>query len=457
MKRLVLLVLVLSGCHKIKVDPEFSKIKKQTYDRFEEPISIVSEYGERTFDIPDVHALLQRGLSREDAVKIALMNNPSLRAEFENLGIAKSDLAQAGLYTNPSINSVFYFPTREGLPGTAQTNIETTAVFRLSDLWQVPLSKNVSEDLLEIVSLRILNSIVDLIAHTKIAYDECLAAQLRCEMMERLMLAHKELYSEICYRKQYGYTNDFDIHQADVQLAAQEVALLQVQVELQNAFVHLKQLLGITPTDEPLLLVGAFHENVVIPQLSELENRALVIRPEIKIAQVKIQQYKDAVRLERAKNLKTVDLGIGFKQDFDAPIQGWGGYFSFDLPIFDTNYAQVSRARFLYDQAQKELLAAQVRTKEELAIPYQRLQKTQHEIARYTKSILPANQKAVDFAIAYAQTMQMTAVSLYQAQIKLYEDQLELIAHLLDLRKSYARLERVVGEKIDFYDAKETA
>ncbi len=139
----ILLSMYLVGCHKIKVDPEFSKLKKQTHDRLSEPISMASDYGEQIVENPDIEAALMHGLSREEAVRIALMNNPGLRAEFENLGIAKSDLAQAGLYTNPSINSVFYFPTREGLPGTAQTNIEANAVFRLSDLWQVPLSKKI--------------------------------------------------------------------------------------------------------------------------------------------------------------------------------------------------------------------------------------------------------------------------------------------------------------------------
>lgn len=454
MKRLLLFVvmLLLPACFRVKVGQEFSKLKQRTFDRTEEPISMTSSYSEITAEIADIDTALQQGLSREDAVRIALMNNPALRAEFENLGVAKSDLVQAGLYTNPSINSVFRLPTKDRGPGTAQTNIESTASIRLSDLWQVPLTKRVSEDLLEIVSLRILTTIIDLVAETKIAYDTCLAAQLKLKTFEQLLEAQKELHGEIFYRQLYGYTDELDKNNADADLAAREIELLQMQAEQQNAFIHLKQLIGITPTDESILLISTLDEMVQVPALPVLEDFALRARPEIKIAHMRIQQYKDTITLERARIFKTVDLGVSYKQDFDKPFRGWGPYINFELPIFNTNYAEISRAQFLYDQAQKELRAIQLKTKEDLAIPYSLIQKLQQEIIRYQKYVIPADQKAIDFAYTYAQTMQLTAVTAYQSQIKLYEDELLLINHLYTLRKEFSELEKTVGEKIEHFN-----
>lgn len=115
--------------------------------------------------------------------------------------------------------------------------------------------------------------------------------------------------------------------------------------------------MGVTPSSKQIHLVDQLYENLIIPELAELEKYALSNRPEIQIAHMKIQQYKDTISLERAKIFKVVDIGLAYKQDFDKPFRGWGPYIDIQLPIFDTNYAQIARAEFLLKQAEKELLA----------------------------------------------------------------------------------------------------
>src|SRR4051812_29833172 len=48
-----------------------------------------------------VRALLQRELTADQAVQIALINNRNLQATYEELGIAQAELVQAGLLRNP--------------------------------------------------------------------------------------------------------------------------------------------------------------------------------------------------------------------------------------------------------------------------------------------------------------------------------------------------------------------
>lgn len=450
MKRILIISIItlLPSCAKVSIKSEFSELKKRTLDRTEQSISMSSSYSENLTKIPDIHATINLGISREDAIRIALLNNPELRAEFENLGIAKADLVQAGLYTNPSINSVFRFPTRDRGPGTAQTNIETVASLRLSDLWQVPLNEKVSEDLLEIVSLRILTTIISLVAETQIAYDAVLAAQLRLKILEQLLTVQKELNKEVYYRQLYGYTDGLDINNADANLAIRESELIKAHVLQQEVLIHLKKIIGINPSLEPIILTSTLDDTTMLPSLQYLEDFALRTHPEMQIAHMKIRQYQDTIRLERAKIFKRVDLGVSYKKDFDKPFRGWGPYINFDIPIFDTNYAQISRALFLRDQAQKELQALQIRIKKEVIESYTLIQGIQKEIDYYKKSVIPADKKAKEFTYTYAQTMQLTAMTAYQTHIKLYEDELLLVHHQNRLRKEYAELEKTVGEKI---------
>ncbi|MEZ6049423.1 MAG: hypothetical protein R3C11_28350 [Planctomycetaceae bacterium] len=50
---------------------------------------------------------LQDGLTEDEAVAVALWNNQTFLATLSNLGIARGDLVQAGLLTNPQLNLLF--------------------------------------------------------------------------------------------------------------------------------------------------------------------------------------------------------------------------------------------------------------------------------------------------------------------------------------------------------------
>ena len=54
---------------------------------------------------PDVN--LADGLTQEEAVAIALWNSPSFQATLADLGIARADLAEAGLLRNPILSLLF--------------------------------------------------------------------------------------------------------------------------------------------------------------------------------------------------------------------------------------------------------------------------------------------------------------------------------------------------------------
>src|SRR5689334_10490061 len=49
-----------------------------------------------------VRALLQRQLTADGAVQVALLNNRQLQARFEEIGLAQADVIEAGLLSNPS-------------------------------------------------------------------------------------------------------------------------------------------------------------------------------------------------------------------------------------------------------------------------------------------------------------------------------------------------------------------
>src|SRR5687767_11462363 len=70
-----------------------------------------------------VRQLVAQPLSAEAAVQVALLNNPSLQATFEDVGVAQAELVGAGLLSNP----VFDGKARFGEGGSG-TEVELAVV-----------------------------------------------------------------------------------------------------------------------------------------------------------------------------------------------------------------------------------------------------------------------------------------------------------------------------------------
>ncbi|HXF28555.1 MAG TPA: hypothetical protein VN457_01780, partial [Chlamydiales bacterium] len=87
-----------------------------------------------------VDYLRSRNLSVDAAVEIALLNNPTIQAQFEELGIAEADLIEAGLLQNPLFEGFIRFPNRS----TLHTNCEFSVTQNFLDIFLIPLRKKVA-------------------------------------------------------------------------------------------------------------------------------------------------------------------------------------------------------------------------------------------------------------------------------------------------------------------------
>lgn len=448
---ILFLFFLLPGCARVNIESEFSKLQQKTVQRTGFSIGSDQRLPDNRPNNPFLQRDTEEGLSRNEAVSRALQNNPGLHADFQTLGIAKADLVQAGFYTNPMINSVFRFPTADRGPGSAQTNIETVVAFRLSDVWQVPLSKKVAKDLLEIVTMRILSSILDVIAETKVAYDAYVTAQLRWYTTTLLVTATQELKDEMYYRQLYGYTTDHDKDQVDAQLARRMAELQERQVAVDSTSLRLKKLMGIEPSLDALDVNDPLHQSIELPSLAVLEEYAVHNWPELQTARMKVQQYKNSILLEKARVFQRVDIGIGYKQDFDKPFRGIGPYIDMQVPFFDDNSAQIARAEFLMYQAEKEFLQEENRMYEEIRTSYKAVQALNTEIDMYKNTILPSYSHAIDYAYTYASTMQLTIVTGIKTKIQYYKAYEQVLDKQFELSKEVARLERAVGKNLTLF------
>ncbi|SAL02723.1 outer membrane efflux protein [Caballeronia arationis] len=92
---------VLAGCTTFSKDGGFNTLSTTASERPGRDAVLVKTDEDREAVAKRTQELLSKPLGMDDAVQIALLNNPGSQASYGELGISEADLAQAGRLPNP--------------------------------------------------------------------------------------------------------------------------------------------------------------------------------------------------------------------------------------------------------------------------------------------------------------------------------------------------------------------
>ena len=95
---------LLAGCASVNPRPAFEDVQKTVADRSKVQPEWSRTASEGSATEQAVAKLLTAPLTVDAAVQVAFLNNPTLQATFEEIGISQADLAQAARIANPEIS-----------------------------------------------------------------------------------------------------------------------------------------------------------------------------------------------------------------------------------------------------------------------------------------------------------------------------------------------------------------
>lgn len=168
-----------------------------------------------------------------------------------------------------------------------------------------------------------------------------------------------------------GKMSKADLAQLTAQRAQEEYNVLSAQSTLADFKRQLKQLLQITDSDPFEVAVPAATDEMAlgsIPSVSEVYGQAISWRPELKAAQLAINESELSIKIVRAQNLPTLSLGASMgtnttsmsnkewgtqlKTNFDM-----GAGVTLSIPIFDNRSKRtaVNKAMFEKQSSMLEL------------------------------------------------------------------------------------------------------
>ncbi|OAI67745.1 RND transporter, partial [Ralstonia solanacearum] len=164
------LLAALAGCASFSTDGGFGPAQQAARTRLDKDAVWVRSDADRALVQTRTHELLARPLSMEDAVQVALLNNPGLQARYADLGIAEADLVQAGRLPNPG----FTFSRVH-----SANDLQITRLFSLDvlQLLALPFATQVEQRRFAQARLATADDTLRLAAETRRAYVNAVAAQ----------------------------------------------------------------------------------------------------------------------------------------------------------------------------------------------------------------------------------------------------------------------------------------
>ena len=152
----ILPVLIITGCAQVPKEAGFSDVESLVGQRVDYQLRW-NQGTEADQEVENaVEELLKVELTPEAAVQIALLNNPSLQAVYEDLGITQADVVEAGLLENPVLFGQARWPNKS----EASTNYEFGIAQNFLNILMLPARKKLSAIRFEQVKLHVADEVI---------------------------------------------------------------------------------------------------------------------------------------------------------------------------------------------------------------------------------------------------------------------------------------------------------
>ena len=379
---------LLAGCTTFSADGGFGTVKTAARERgVRQDIAWIKNDRDADQARTAVRMLLATPLSADDAVQVALLNNRGLQATYAELGIAESDLVQAGRLTNPG----FKF---ERLHRGDDVSIDRTFLFNILGLLTMPIRTDLEQRRFELTQGRVATEVIQVAADSRRAWVNAVAAQEAVRYMDQVKAA-AEASAELARRMAAaGNFSKLDQAREQVFYAEMTAQLARTQQVALAGRERLTRLMGLWGEDIRYTLPGRLPD---LPksarEIDDLEAQALRQRLDVQVAMKEAENVAASLGLTRATGFISV-FEVGYRRNSETGQPRETGYeIELRLPIFDWGGARVARAEHIYMQSVNRAADLAVRARSEVREAYAAY-RTSFELAKhYREEIVPLRKR----------------------------------------------------------------
>jgi outer membrane protein TolC len=382
----VLSAALLGGCASFSPDGGFDAVQSATQSRIQKDVVWTRDDASRSQAQARIDALLAKPLSADDAVQIALLNNPGLQAAFNTLGIAEADRVAAGRLPNPGFSI-------GRLTRGSEVEWERSLHLNLARLLTMPMRADIEQRLFEQTRRTLTLNVLRLAADTRKAYYLAVAATQTASYQQQAMEA-AEAGAELA-RRMAQVGNWSKLKQAREQSFYADAALAVARAEQAKGQTRerLVRLMGLPGADRLQLPDRLPDLPETLPRLPDVEQQAMASRIDLQTTRLQTEALAKNLGLTRSTRfINVLELGIVNNGSNEEPQQR-GYEISFELPLFDWGQTRVVQAESRYRQALERARETAVNARSEVREAYA-MQQSQYAIARHLRDeVVPLKQR----------------------------------------------------------------
>jgi len=434
------LVLLLGGCASVPQKGGFEEVKTEVANRTGHRVEWRQSSDEDQALDREVNALLEKSLTPESAVQIALLNNRHLQATYEELGIAQANLVQAGLLSNPIFSAEIGFVEGGGSPDLL---FGVTQNF-LSILFQ-PLRKSIAEAEFAAARQRVAAQAISIAADVCDAYYRFQADLQVGELLRQTVKATAASLEAAQTLREAGNTTALQLYRE--QALHEEARLLLAGAEGQAVAdrEHLNRLMGVwdkqvvwrMPTRLPDVPSGMLD-------LTDLERRAITANLHLQALRSDLlAAARRAGLADRTDLIPDFEIGAGAEREEGA----WdaGPSVAFTLPFFDQGQARKAAAYAEVRRLRQTYYAKGVDLRSMVRAAGHRVFNTRQRALHVANVVLPLRSRIVNESQLQLNAMQLGVFDLLTAERQQINAALEYVETRREYWEARTRLQQILN------------
>ncbi|TAN37741.1 MAG: TolC family protein [Verrucomicrobia bacterium] len=385
----------------------------------------------------------QPTLTRDEAVQLALANNPELRASGARVDAAVGRAYQAKQWSNPELElSAEDWPVSNGR-GFSDAKQTIGVVQTLPYPGKKLLDGQIGGAGVKLSEAELALRRTEIVRDVKAGFARVLAAERLVEVSAELVAVAESFAAVARKRVDAGATAYHEQLRAEVQLEQVRTDLADFQRELVTVQQSFAALLG-QPKPGAVKLAGVLVETAQAELLEGTAGAQLATHPSLSVAQANLERAQLESRRARLEPYPDVKAGVsgGRMGERDQSIIQLG--FALPLPILDRGQGRQQAARANVNVAEAELQAVQQQLQREWANALKRYRTAAEQVASYRERILPKANAALRLVQTGFEQGKFNFIDLVDTQRTTAEARRAYQQKLLELNITQVQLEALL-------------
>jgi cobalt-zinc-cadmium efflux system outer membrane protein len=379
------------------------------------------------------------GLTPDEAVAIALWNNPDFRVQLTDLGFARADLLEAGLLRNPVLSLLFPVGPKQ---------FEATLRFPVEVLWERPRRVAAATVALDRVAASLEQHGLNLVAEVKVAVIELALARDRAALLDTAAVQLEQIRDIARSRLRAGDISELEARSAEIDAARARSDAARAAFDVGLRANALRGRLGLAMEPGAVTLASVPDAGDACVDRPGLLDDALAARPDVRAAEIAVEAAATRMGWERSRVLTlTAVLDVNGPKG-GQPLEAGPGV-DLGLPFFDRNQVGRTRAAMELQRTGLAYVAARQRVATEVNEGLTQLAQARSTLVSWQESVVvPLEQQvaAAERAFAAGDTSYLFVLEMTR---RLTEVRVRTREVQADVARAAARLERAIGRSCD--------